>query len=99
MGGTLKHGTDENLMKVKELREEVQLSRGKISAPGKKLDLDATPPAEEIREGRKVVVDGIVVCNGSGYDILQVNEGKNPPFPALIFRGILERKDSIDRKA
>jgi len=78
-----------------ELRAEVQLSRGKVSNPLRKMELDdRTKPAdEELKNGRKSVVTKIVVLTGTQVFPSEVNGEKHPLFPVLILRGILEHKE------
>jgi len=94
-------GFNESETKLIELRAEVQLSRGKVSPPLRKIELDSKtkPSDEELQNGSKFVSTKIVVLNGSQTFPSDVNAEKHPLYPALILRGVLESKEgSKDRE-
>lgn len=94
-------GFNENETKLLELRAEVQLSRGKVSPPLRKIELDpkTKPSDEELQRGSKFVSTKIVVLSDSQQFPAEVNADKHPLFPALILRGVLESKEgSKDRE-
>jgi len=91
----LLEGFNTSETKVIELRAEVQLLRGKVSAPLRKTEGDekTNPTAEELKNGRKTVVTKIVVLNDSQAIPSEVNGEKQVLWPTLIIRGILEHTE------
>merc|ERR1711865_531695 len=77
-----------------ELRAEVQLDRGKVSAPAKRLELDPAPSDQELSSGLKSVVTVGLVLNGTGFDRVELHAHKAPTHPVLILRGVIEHRQN-----
>jgi hypothetical protein len=91
----LLEGFNTSETKVIELRAEVQLMRGKISAPLRKTEGDekTNPSEEELKSGRKTILTKIILLSDSQVIPAEVNAEKQVAYPTLIIRGILEHAE------